>query len=57
MGIPAKLKSHQPAIYPPEIPEAPIEWPLQEPASLANLVSRCPDKPTAAPLRAMKGAV
>jgi hypothetical protein len=34
MGIPAKLKSHQPAIYPPEISEAPIEWTLQEPASL-----------------------
>ena len=56
MAIPAKLKSHQPAIHPPEIPKAPLDWTFQELASLANLVSRCPDKPTAAPLRAMKGA-
>lgn len=56
MGIPTKLKSHQPAIHPPEIPKAPLDWTFQELASLANLVSRCPDKPTAAPLRAMKGA-
>ena len=48
MGIPAKLKSQQRAIHPPEIPEAPIEWTFQVPSSLANLVSRCPDKPTAA---------
>lgn len=56
MGIRAKLKSHQRAIHSPEIPKAPIEWTFQELASLAKLVSRSPDEPTAALFRAMKGA-
>jgi hypothetical protein len=55
MGIPAKLKSHQPPIDSPEIPKATGQWTTQELASLAKLVSRRPDEPTAALLRAMKG--
>jgi hypothetical protein len=55
MGIPAKIKSHQPAVHSPEIPKAPIQWTAHELACLAKLVSRCPDEPAAALLRAMKG--
>jgi hypothetical protein len=55
MRIPAKLKLHPPAIHPPEILKVPIQWTAQELASLAKLVSRRPDEPTAALLRAMKG--
>lgn len=55
MGTPTKLKSHQPPVHPPEIPKATARWTAQQLASLAKLVSRCPDEPTAALLRAMKG--
>jgi hypothetical protein len=45
MGIPAKLKSHQPPIDSREIPKATGQWTAQELASLAKLVSRPPTNP------------
>jgi hypothetical protein len=55
MGTPTKLKSYQPPVHPTEIPKASAQWTAQELASLAKLVSRCPNEPTAALLRAMEG--
>jgi hypothetical protein len=56
MGIPAKLKSHQPAIYPPEIPEAPIEWTFKSLRAWLISSPAAPTNPRLLRLRAMKGA-
>jgi hypothetical protein len=37
MGIPAKLKSHQPPIDSREIPKATVQWTAQRLASLAGV--------------------
>jgi hypothetical protein len=56
MAIPVKADTSRPAIHLSPLPQADICWTPQELASLAKLLSRRPQQPTALLVRAMKEA-